>query len=855
MEPLDILLTLAVKGAVLLSLAAIVSLSLARQSAALRHVVWCIGLIGLLLLPVLDLMVPNTPLPRWNRTAPAVEVAQVAPVASPDAAPAPAFAATGAAAAVVEASPAIPAPASPRWPEVMPLMIVGVWVGGGVVLLLLLALGHARAARLAARASRDVSLEWEALIAEAADQAGLRDPFRVRETDDLTVPVTVGLLHPVVLVPVEGRSWSEAHRRDVLIHEFAHVRRHDCLTHTLGWIACACHWLNPLGWIALWRLRMEREQACDDMVLRAGARPSHYAGELLHTAHLASLPFAVGATGLTMARRSQLATRLLAILDARRARGPLRPVAVLTCGFLAAFVILPIASLTPAAAVMQRDARPWEEVAVPGSTADGRGAPTLPVAAQAVVAVRPSGVGATLFPPQDPVLCAPSERGQNRTVRVNRSMSFTGAGTADDGKGNTWVVWSGPDCSVTIHLVGRVRFNAAEEDVESLSADGRFEATHSVGDRERRYLVRMRNGGLERMWYMDDRPTEPDAEALRWRAAIVLEYIRRSGYDAEARTRRILAASGVDGVLEEIRHIGGDWASARYFTALIEAARLDDNAAARVVSAASQQIESDHYLAEILGALPATLLNGDRTLAAYLSATEGLESDHYLSEVLTRVLGTSALRPAATRALLQRSARMESDHYLATLLVGLAGTGVVQGDLLPSYLDAARGIESDHYKAQVLGQLVPEFAGQPELLAAALRTAGTIESDHYLGEYLKQVLTARALAGPAIEPFFAAVRTIESDHYRAEVLIAALGRSSDGMVVTRALEASPDIESDHYLAEVLLAARQRGLTEAQQALWRRAADAIESEHYRERVLREGRESGGREARQPARSME
>jgi hypothetical protein len=669
-------------------------------------------------------------------------------------------------------------------------------------------------------------------------------------------------------------EWSYHHRRDVLVHEFAHVLRRDCLTHSLGWIACALHWINPLAWVALWRTRVEREHACDDIVLRAGARPSDYAEELLQTAHLARVPFATGATSLAMARRSQLSTRLLAILDAGRHRNPISTGAATGLGFSAAVVVLPLAALAPATAENADALAPVVAFEVSGDAMSPRAAPapsdlapvvegpeggvatTSPVLA-AVTDLVVAGIDRTADVPlelrpvaglplramspsqaQGQQLCATSRTGENRKVRVNRSMSFSGSGHGEDGDGNSYVVWSGPDCSVIIHLMGRVRFTDDETDVASVSRSGRFEITHSVGDRERRYSVRMSNGDLERSYTVDGRTASIDAEVERWRAVAVLEYIRRSGHDAENRARRILARSGVDGVLNEISQIGSDWAGTKYYMALLASARLDDPTMARLITAANTGLESDHYRAQVLGAVPASALSGAETRAAYVASSDKFESDHYLTQTLSRVLSSGSLDTEATRSLLARAARMESDHYLATLLGGLVGTGLVRGELLTDYLAAARRIESDHYKAQVLGRLVPEFAGQPALLASALDVARSIESDHYLGELLKQVLMAKTLAGSAIEPFFAAARTVESDHYRTMVLVAALGRSEDPGVVTRVLEAAPSIESDHYLSEVLLAARRRGLTEQQQALWKKAAESIESDHYYGKVVRQ-----------------
>src|SRR5437588_7313167 len=68
------------------------------------------------------------------------------------------------------------------------------------------------------------------------------------------------------------------------------------------------------------QLRVEREHACDDRVLEVGAKPSEYAECLLQVARGATASHSGAIAALAMARRTQLADRLLALLDERRPR-------------------------------------------------------------------------------------------------------------------------------------------------------------------------------------------------------------------------------------------------------------------------------------------------------------------------------------------------------------------------------------------------------------------------------------------------------------------------------------------------------------------------------------------------------
>ncbi|UCE50047.1 MAG: PD40 domain-containing protein, partial [Phycisphaerales bacterium] len=77
-----------------------------------------------------------------------------------------------------------------------------------------------------------------------------------------------GFLRPRLLLP-KGmiEALSEQELRYVLLHELAHLKRHDIY---IGWLVSLLqilHWFNPLVWLAFYRMRADRELACDALVL------------------------------------------------------------------------------------------------------------------------------------------------------------------------------------------------------------------------------------------------------------------------------------------------------------------------------------------------------------------------------------------------------------------------------------------------------------------------------------------------------------------------------------------------------------------------------------------------------------
>jgi TonB family protein len=170
-------------------------------------------------------------------------------------------------------------------------------------------------------------------------------PVDVLESGAGSMPMTFGILRSAVFMPSDAGAWSHDRRRIVLLHELAHVRRGDVVTHLLARAALAVYWWNPLAWKAWREFLKERERATDDLVLNAGARASEYANHLLEVARTMHSAPGLGCAAVAMARRSQLEGRLMSILDAgvnRRAPGR---AAALVAGLLAIAMVAPFAAI------------------------------------------------------------------------------------------------------------------------------------------------------------------------------------------------------------------------------------------------------------------------------------------------------------------------------------------------------------------------------------------------------------------------------------------------------------------------------------------------------------------------------
>jgi hypothetical protein len=189
---------------------------------------------------------------------------------------------------------------------------------------------------------------WRELLDESCAELRLQRPVRLLISQAATMPLTFGAWRPVLLVPADAGPWPRERRRLVLLHELAHIRRWDWLTQMLAHAACAVHWFNPLAWLAARRMQVEREQACDDLVLACGAKASDYAKELLAiAAHQHDRPL-LALAAVPMARRSALEERLRAVLDGKRNRAALTAVTAFVALLMLAAVLVPLAMLQAA---------------------------------------------------------------------------------------------------------------------------------------------------------------------------------------------------------------------------------------------------------------------------------------------------------------------------------------------------------------------------------------------------------------------------------------------------------------------------------------------------------------------------
>ncbi len=309
------------KSFVVLALAGAVCTLWRRSSAATRHLVWFLAVACLPFLPLLNSTRPAWEKPVWTISTASLSGNQISlaleltPKASAPSAQNPADTSSmSAAAGSGGMSSKVGGQFNAHW------MLFGwlAWFAGVTVVLIRMAAGQFYRRRFLRSAQPAQGAEWAQLLGGACETLRLRRPVTLLLSANELMPMTWGWWRPVVLLPAEAAQWPDERRRVVLLHELAHVKRRDYLTQIAAQLVCALYWFNPLVWLAARQMRVEREGACDDLVLSGGCKASEYAGHLVDIA--GSFHRVPQMAAIAMARSSHLEGRVAAIVDVSRNR-------------------------------------------------------------------------------------------------------------------------------------------------------------------------------------------------------------------------------------------------------------------------------------------------------------------------------------------------------------------------------------------------------------------------------------------------------------------------------------------------------------------------------------------------------
>ena len=668
----------ALKAAVLVILAAVVTRCLRRRSAAVKHLVWTSALgatLSVLILPAV--------LPVWCVIpAPAVQLGVASSMAS--AASATAESASSAPGdfkpsslqasstpagsrsrfGIVSADSSRRGRASTAWPDLAalaarhwPSMALALWLAGVIVVFVQCGWSSATLSRLSRRSHPLHLTACGRLAQQIAGDMRIARSVSVLSSDDVELPLAWGLFRARVVLPGDASEWDAERCRYVLQHELAHVRRLDAGTQLVAQAASGIFWFHPLVWYAARRMRDERERACDDCVLSQGARASKYASDLLALVktygQIDRHPVA-----LAMARRSQFEGRLLAVLDPAIDRAPLSARRVACVIGVSVALVVPVAAIGSAA----RAAGAVRSLAVSGA----QSAP---------------GVAVMLTPPTAPI---PAIRRRPLPEALDLQDVFAGCGPGESShehsdliEGQTIWSASGRDgnCSFTLTSEGDVAFNQDVTAIDRISPGGVLDATTIVrGDVTRLVARGSSAGAVTYEFSRNGQPADFSAAGHAWLEQFLVVLDRHTAFAIEPRLPLLLHTGGPMPVLDEIDRMRADHAKTLYLTRLVDTVPLGPDALRRAAEAAAT-MSSDHDVVTVLADLARLYRLPDPTVRTILDTVPMLRDDHDKVQMLLAVADTQRVAGALRDEYVRGAAAIWTDRERNRALAALAKRG------------------------------------------------------------------------------------------------------------------------------------------------------------------------------------
>jgi uncharacterized protein (TIGR03435 family) len=293
------------RSSILISAGALLLWALRIRDSSIRLAVWTAMLIGSLVMPVLMSTLPPLPLPSLATASSPAPLARLAESPVP----------------AIQQSVTTPVAMTSRRSddrvarEAGPLqnrlgrVASDTWLPGALLVFYVLG-----SSALLVRILAGLALSLRLLRRTAATGMAI-DGVDVRVSDRVSTPVTLGVLRPVIVLPVDWREWDATTLQSVLAHERSHATRRDPAVQLLSLIHRAALWHSPLSWLLHQRIVSAAEDASDDAAVTAAGGRTRYA-EIV----LAFMQRRVGrwVAGVPIGRYGSPAQRIDRILDGTR---------------------------------------------------------------------------------------------------------------------------------------------------------------------------------------------------------------------------------------------------------------------------------------------------------------------------------------------------------------------------------------------------------------------------------------------------------------------------------------------------------------------------------------------------------
>lgn len=193
--------------------------------------------------------------------------------------------------------------------------IIALYCVGLAIMFFRFALNLARLTPLRTSATAPIPEHWQQFVNRWQIILGISRNVKVLFSKRVHVPIMLGTIRPVILLPISVCTQLTTEQVEaILVHELAHIRRHDYLVNIIQTLVETILFFNPFVWLTSSIIRREREHCCDDLVVSCAADPLHYAQALALIENDRINSLSLAATG----NKNQLFNRIKRIMEMKK---------------------------------------------------------------------------------------------------------------------------------------------------------------------------------------------------------------------------------------------------------------------------------------------------------------------------------------------------------------------------------------------------------------------------------------------------------------------------------------------------------------------------------------------------------
>lgn len=200
--------------------------------------------------------------------------------------------------------------------------ITGIYIIGLLFNTGKLVLGRCKINQIKQSMSIDINLQRR--LDKFTEMLGIDFKINVGLSELVDVPCMIGYFKPIILLPFTLSTYLGAEEiESILLHELAHIKRNDYLVNMAQQVVSILLFFNPCAQLINRIINEERENSCDDLVVRATPNPIIYAKALLKLEQTRenNMKLAMAATG----KKYQLLSRIERIMKTKKPAASIRP--------------------------------------------------------------------------------------------------------------------------------------------------------------------------------------------------------------------------------------------------------------------------------------------------------------------------------------------------------------------------------------------------------------------------------------------------------------------------------------------------------------------------------------------------